>query len=99
MYQKGDRFDHRSPFDHFIHDKYLLKFFSFLLFLFLSHRMEQLICRYLLYPVAWLLGTGNHQETLVVAELIGTKTFLNEFIAYKQLAEYKAAGQIEVKIR
>ncbi|XP_077992104.1 solute carrier family 28 member 3-like [Glandiceps talaboti] len=47
----------------------------------------QLICRYLLYPVAWLMGVDS-EDCSNVAELIGIKTFLNEFVAYRQLADY-----------
>ncbi|XP_070541503.1 solute carrier family 28 member 3-like isoform X2 [Ptychodera flava] len=45
------------------------------------------ICRYVLYPVAWLMGVDS-EDCYIVAELVGTKTFLNEFVAYDQLAGY-----------
>ncbi|XP_014781754.1 solute carrier family 28 member 3 isoform X1 [Octopus bimaculoides] len=45
------------------------------------------ICSYLLYPVAFLMGTAR-DDCLQVAELIGTKTFLNEMIAYSRLKKY-----------
>ncbi|XP_054765595.2 solute carrier family 28 member 3-like [Lytechinus pictus] len=53
----------------------------------------QLICRYLFFPLAWILGT-NPSECGMVAELIGIKTFLNEFIAYKDLAAYIEDNQV-----
>ncbi|XP_077992263.1 solute carrier family 28 member 3-like [Glandiceps talaboti] len=45
------------------------------------------LCRYVLYPVAWLMGVDN-EDIFIVAELVGTKTFANEFVAYGHLAEY-----------
>ncbi|XP_077867340.1 solute carrier family 28 member 3-like [Saccoglossus kowalevskii] len=47
----------------------------------------QFICSYVLYPVAWLMGV-DPEDCHLVAELIGIKTFLNEFVAYGQLADY-----------
>ncbi|PIK52394.1 putative sodium/nucleoside cotransporter 2 isoform X2, partial [Apostichopus japonicus] len=47
----------------------------------------QLICRYVLYPLAWILGT-DPEDCMEVAELIGIKTFLNEYIAYEYLSTY-----------
>nr|XP_006819443.1 PREDICTED: solute carrier family 28 member 3-like [Saccoglossus kowalevskii] len=47
----------------------------------------QFLCRYVLYPVAWLMGV-DPQDCYIVAELVGVKTFLNEFVAYKQLGGY-----------
>ncbi|XP_012935668.1 solute carrier family 28 member 3 [Aplysia californica] len=47
----------------------------------------QLICSYVFWPLAFLMGVdlGDCEE---VAELIGTKTFLNEFVAYVDLSKY-----------
>ncbi|XP_033106425.1 solute carrier family 28 member 3-like [Anneissia japonica] len=56
----------------------------------------QLICSYLLYPLAWLLGTEK-KDCKVVAELIGTKTFLNEFIAYEHLGNFIRAGELSIR--
>ncbi len=39
-------------------------------------------------PFAWLLGTPN-QDVLLMGQLLGVKTTLNEFIAYAQLNELK----------
>ena len=49
-------------------------------YLFIS-RLLQLICSYLFWPVAFLMGC-DYQDARRVAALIGTKTFLNEFVAY-----------------
>ena len=46
----------------------------------------QLICSYALYPVSFLMGTET-ADCRKVAELIGIKTFTNEFIAYSQLKD------------
>ncbi|XP_046567699.1 solute carrier family 28 member 3-like [Haliotis rubra] len=46
----------------------------------------EFICSYLLYPVAWFMGT-QPADCRRVAELVGVKTFTNEFIAYKSLQE------------
>ncbi|ETN85881.1 Na+ dependent nucleoside transporter [Necator americanus] len=41
-----------------------------------------------MFPVAFVMGvTSDVQETLHVARLIGTKTAVNEFIAYKKLGD------------
>lgn len=47
----------------------------------------EFICSYVLRPVAFIMGV-EWKDCDVVAELLGTKTFLNEFIAYTQLAEF-----------
>ncbi|XP_061451849.1 sodium/nucleoside cotransporter 2-like [Rhineura floridana] len=48
----------------------------------------QLICSYVLVPVAFLLG-ASWEDAPLVAELLGIKIFLNEFVAYQQLSDYK----------
>lgn len=40
-------------------------------------------------PVAFLMGIP-YEESFTVAELIGTKLFLNEFVAYQKLSILKA---------
>jgi CNT family concentrative nucleoside transporter len=46
----------------------------------------------LLYaPVAWLIGIDSGQ-LMASGQLLGTRTVLNEFVAYLQLGEMKAAG-------
>lgn len=47
----------------------------------------EFICSYVLRPVAFIMGV-EWKDCDVVAELLGTKTFLNEFIAYTQLAGF-----------
>mgnify|MGYP000563150419 CR=1 FL=1 len=44
-------------------------------------------------PVAWLIGVPAEDITLV-GQLLGEKTVLNEFYAYKSLSEYKIDGVI-----
>uniref|UniRef100_A0A669NYI1 Sodium/nucleoside cotransporter n=1 Tax=Phasianus colchicus TaxID=9054 RepID=A0A669NYI1_PHACC len=48
----------------------------------------QMICSYILMPVAFLMG-ADWADSPLVAELLGIKIFLNEFVAYQQLATYK----------
>lgn len=50
--------------------------------------MPQLICSYALRPVAFLMGVA-WEDCPVVAELLGIKLFLNEFVAYQELSRYK----------
>jgi len=47
-------------------------------------------------PVAWLMGVDG-ADMVKVGELIGQKTVLNEFYAYKSLGEMKAAGDLSEK--
>lgn len=39
-------------------------------------------------PVAFMMGV-TYDESFVVAKLIGTKLFLNEFVAYEELSKLK----------
>uniref|UniRef100_A0ACB8E4G6 Uncharacterized protein n=1 Tax=Sphaerodactylus townsendi TaxID=933632 RepID=A0ACB8E4G6_9SAUR len=48
----------------------------------------QLICSYVLMPLAFLLG-ASWEDAGLVAEMLGVKFFLNEFVAYQQLSTYK----------
>ena len=50
----------------------------------------------LLSPIAWLLGVPN-QDILLIGQLLGEKTVLNEFYAYKTLAKLKAEGLLQYK--
>ncbi|CAG5118720.1 unnamed protein product, partial [Candidula unifasciata] len=45
----------------------------------------ELICSYVLYPAALFMGT-EPDDCRQVAELVGIKTFTNEFIAYQKLS-------------
>lgn len=47
----------------------------------------EFICSYVLRPVAFLMGV-EWKDCDVVAELLGVKTFLNEFVAYAKLSEF-----------
>ncbi|MFH4981312.1 hypothetical protein AB6A40_008021 [Gnathostoma spinigerum] len=48
----------------------------------------ELILGYIFFPLAFIMGvTNSTAETLRVAQLMGTKTILNEFIAYRHLGE------------
>ncbi|XP_074090043.1 sodium/nucleoside cotransporter 1 [Macrotis lagotis] len=48
----------------------------------------QLICSYILRPVAFMLGV-EWVDCPMVAEMLGIKMFLNEFVAYQELSKYK----------
>uniref|UniRef100_A0A3Q2NYP7 Solute carrier family 28 member 3 n=1 Tax=Fundulus heteroclitus TaxID=8078 RepID=A0A3Q2NYP7_FUNHE len=45
-----------------------------------------LICSYIFMPLAFMMGV-SWEDSFIVAELIGIKTFLNEFVAYQRLSE------------
>ncbi|XP_061757524.1 solute carrier family 28 member 3-like [Nerophis ophidion] len=44
-----------------------------------------LLCSYVFMPLSFLMGV-SWEDSFIVAELIGTKTFLNEFVAYQKLS-------------
>lgn len=48
-------------------------------------------------PVAWALGV-EWENCEAIGHVIGTRTFVNEFVAFKLLGEYKKAAQITVKV-
>ncbi|XP_015198884.2 sodium/nucleoside cotransporter 1 [Lepisosteus oculatus] len=48
----------------------------------------QLICSYIFMPVAFMMGIP-YEDSFIAAELIGTKLFLNEFVAYEKLSVLK----------
>lgn len=50
----------------------------------------QMLCSYVFMPVAFMMGIP-YAESFTVAELIGTKLFLNEFVAYEKLSALKAS--------
>lgn len=60
-----------------------------------GERFEGLTFTYLLgllfAPIAWLLGTPT-ADILVVGQLLGQKTVINEFVAYGDLGELKESG-------
>ncbi|KAK6318224.1 hypothetical protein J4Q44_G00115150 [Coregonus suidteri] len=48
----------------------------------------EMICSYVFMPVAFMMGIP-FEESFTVAQLIGTKLFLNEFLAYRKLSQLK----------
>lgn len=61
----------------------------------------EFICSYVFSPIAYLMGV-EWADCLLVAELIGLKTFLNEFVAYERLAELidnRATGGPTISVR
>uniref|UniRef100_A0AC34QNM9 Sodium/nucleoside cotransporter n=1 Tax=Panagrolaimus sp. JU765 TaxID=591449 RepID=A0AC34QNM9_9BILA len=58
----------------------------------------ELIMGYLFYPLAYIMGvTSSSAETKKVAQLMGTKTVLNEFIAYQKLGKMVAAKELSAR--
>lgn len=53
----------------------------------------EMIMGYVFAPVAWLIGI-NASDMVLVGQLLGEKTILNEFIAYVSFGEMKHAGLI-----
>ncbi|XP_078141499.1 solute carrier family 28 member 3-like [Centroberyx gerrardi] len=45
-----------------------------------------LICSYLFMPFSFLMGV-SWEDSFIVGEMIGLKTFFNEFVAYERLSE------------
>jgi len=62
-----------------------------------SKRFEGLTFTYLLglafAPFAWLLGTPS-EDILIVGQLLGQKTVINEFYAYAELSNIRNAGVV-----
>lgn len=60
-------------------------------------RFDKLSLQYILgnifAPVAWLIGVAK-EDVLLVGQLLGEKTILNEFFAYASLEKMKEAGQM-----
>lgn len=48
---------------------------------------------WLMTPIAWLIGVPA-QDAQAVGQLIGTKTVLNEFVAYANMSDMLKAGQL-----
>ncbi len=53
----------------------------------------EMILGYLCGPIMWLLGVET-SDMWALGELLGTKTILNEFVAYKSLGDMKNANAI-----
>ncbi|XOV69149.1 MAG: NupC/NupG family nucleoside CNT transporter [Fluviicola sp.] len=47
-------------------------------------------------PIVWMMGV-DWADSIYVGELLGTKTILNEFVAYPRLGEMKESGMIGQK--
>ena len=47
----------------------------------------QWLCSYALWPIAFLMG-ADVADCPKVAELLGVKTFVNEYLAYSQLGDF-----------
>ncbi|PSR06368.1 MAG: Na+ dependent nucleoside transporter, partial [Bacteroidetes bacterium SW_10_40_5] len=56
----------------------------------------QFILGYIFAPLAWLIGVPPN-DLLLVGQLLGEKTAINEFIAYKSLASMNDAGMLTRK--
>jgi len=56
----------------------------------------QLLCSYLLWPVAFMMGVPA-EDCKAVGLLLGEKTIVNEFLAYQHLSQMKADGTISVR--
>lgn len=56
----------------------------------------QFILGYIFAPLAWLIGVPPN-DLLLVGQLLGEKTAINEFIAYKSLASMKDAEMLSPK--
>ncbi|KAG8505251.1 Sodium/nucleoside cotransporter 2, partial [Galemys pyrenaicus] len=48
----------------------------------------QVICSYILRPMVFMMGV-DWSDCPMVAEMVGIKFFINEFVAYERLSEYK----------
>ncbi len=55
-----------------------------------------IICSYIFYPFAWLMGVPT-ADCLEVASLIGTKIVVNEFAAYAQLGVMIREGALSAR--
>ncbi len=53
----------------------------------------QLFMGYVFSPLAWVIGIAG-EEILIVGQLLGEKTILNEFVAFSSLGEMKSLGTI-----
>jgi concentrative nucleoside transporter, CNT family len=51
----------------------------------------QFLLGYICAPVAWMMGV-NSEDMVLVGQLLGEKTILNEFFAYKTLGQMQFAG-------
>lgn len=52
----------------------------------------EFILGYILAPITWLMGVAD-EDIVLVGQLLGEKTILNEFVAYVSLGELMEAGK------
>jgi len=52
------------------------------------------ICGWIFWPLSWLMGVSP-KDCTHMGEMLGLKTFANEFLAYDQLVKKRAAGLLE----
>lgn len=52
----------------------------------------QFVLGYALAPLTWLMGVAK-EDMILVGQLLGEKTILNEFVAYVSLGDLKMAGK------
>lgn len=48
-------------------------------------------------PVSWALGI-EWEDCEAIGHVIGSKTFVNEFVAYEMLGDMKRSGEISVRV-
>jgi len=56
----------------------------------------EFVLGYIGRPIVWMMGI-DWVDSIYVGELLGTKTVLNEFVAYPRLGEMKNAGMLSEK--
>ena len=56
----------------------------------------QYLLGFIFAPIAWLIGIDS-KDIMVIGQLLGEKTILNEFVAYFSLKGYIAAGVLSEK--
>ncbi|CCD62498.1 Sodium/nucleoside cotransporter [Caenorhabditis elegans] len=58
----------------------------------------QMLFGYAFFPLAYIMGiTNNSNQTLLVAQLMGSKTAVNEFVAYDKLGQLQKEGKLDPK--
>lgn len=64
-----------------------------------GNKLFQLVVGYIFFPLAYIMGVNeNAEETLNVAKLMGTKTALNEFVAYQHLSELLSSNPPKLSV-
>ncbi|KAF1752715.1 hypothetical protein GCK72_019270 [Caenorhabditis remanei] len=58
----------------------------------------QMLFGYAFFPLAYMMGiTNNSDQTLLVAQLMGSKTAVNEFVAYDKLGQLQKDNKLDPK--